>query len=96
MALAEDGGEGGKVRAFKVDGAHGVALDCGLPCSGHGGEEGEAGLGEEGDDYCEEFGGKVKRHCGFLFGKESHPDEPGSYYIIVHIRTCLLSQWSCI
>lgn len=62
MALGEDGGEGGKVRAFKVDGAHGAALDCDLPCLGDGREEGKAGLGEEGDDYCKEFWGKVEWH----------------------------------
>lgn len=39
MALGEDGGEDGKVRAFKLDGAHGEALDCDLPCLGDGGEE---------------------------------------------------------
>lgn len=62
MALGADGGEGGKVRAFKLDGAHGEALDCDLPCLGDGGEEWKAGLGEEGDDYCKKFRGKVEWH----------------------------------
>lgn len=71
MALGEDAGEFLEVRAFKVDGAHGVALDCGLPCSGDGGEEREAGLGDERDDYCEQFRRKVEGHCRFYLGKSS-------------------------
>ena len=60
--MGEDGRKGVEVRAFKVDGAHGEALDCDLPYLGDGGEEGKAGLGEEGDDYSKEFWGKVEWH----------------------------------
>lgn len=70
MALGEDPGEVVEVCAFKVDGAHGVALDCCLPWSGDGGEEGEAGLGDERDDYCEQFRGKVEGHCGFYLDRK--------------------------